>query len=171
MEMKNNNIDRLPPQAPELESAVLGAMMIEKEGILQASSHIKKIDLITILENHPIRLFSSGIYPVLRGTLLSSPRRNQHYLYTTGYIPTLGTYPAPRIPIPVVVRTDPDTNSTPIQEICKEILAFTKLDWNSSHFCKKLPVTIEVSRAVGSILAETRASKMKDIDPHYYFYM
>lgn len=142
----------------------------ERDGMLNAAAGISKIDLITIRENHPIRLFSSCDYPVLRGTLLSAPDSSEYYLYTTGYIPTLGTYPGHRIPKPIVIKPDFRVRSTPIQDICKEILAFTKLDWNSSHFCKKIPVTIEISRSVGKILAESRAKDI-DIDPHYYFYM
>jgi hypothetical protein len=57
------------------------------------------------------------------------------------------------------------------EDIAKEILAFTKLDWNSSHFCKRNPVTIEVPRSVSGVLAEQEAKKLKELDPHYYFYM
>lgn len=114
---------------------------------------------------------SSGQYPVLRGTLLIPPDQSEYYLYTTGYNPTLGTYQGHRIPRPIVVKPDPIYCSSSIHSICEEILAFTKLDWNSSHFSKKIPVTIEISRSVGQILAEVKARKIETIDPHYYYYM
>ena len=143
----------------------------EREGISNAASKIPLLDLITIREINPIRLLSSGQYPVLRGTLLIPPDRYEYYLYTTGYNPTLATYQGHRIPKPLVVKPDLNYCSSSIYSICKEILAFTKLDWNSSHFSKKMPVTLEISRSVGQILAEVKARKIEKIDPHYYYYM
>lgn len=143
----------------------------EKEGMLQAANNISSVDLITIGIKHPLRLFNyKCTYPVLRGTMITPPDRKEYYLFTNGFVSVLGTYQGYRVPKPIVVRPDEHT-VTPIDEIAKEILAFTKLDWNSSHFCKKIPVTIEVSRSVGGVLAEPEIKKLKDIDPHYYFYM
>ncbi len=143
----------------------------EKKGMVQAAKDIHSVDLITIEEYHPLRLFNEKcVYPVLRGTMLTPPDRKEYYLYTTGFVSVLGAYQGYRVPRPIVIRPD-EQSVTPIAEIAKEILAFTKLDWNSSHFCKKIPVTIEVSRSVGGVLAEPETKKLKDIDPHYYFYM
>lgn len=143
----------------------------EKEGILQAASGVHSVDLITIDVSHPLRLFNEKCdYPVLRGTMLTPPDRKEYYLYTTGFVSIIGAYQGYRIPRPIVIRPDEQTD-TPIQEIAKEILAFTKLDWNSSQFAKKNPVTIEVSRSVGGVLAEPETKDLKEIDPHYYFYM
>ena len=102
--------------------------------------------------------------------MLTPPDKKEYYLFTNGFVSVLGTYQGYRVPRPIVIRPD-ELTVTPIEEIAKEILAFTKLDWNSSHFCKKIPVTIEVSRSVGGVLAEQETKKLKEIDPHYYFYM
>jgi hypothetical protein len=143
----------------------------EKEGMLQAVNGVHSVDLVTIEEEHPLRLFNEKCaYPVLRGMMLTPPDRKEYYLFTNGFVSVLGAYQGYRVPIPIVIRPD-EQSTTPIEEIAKEILAFTKLDWNSSHFCKKLPVTIEVSRSVGGVLAEPETKKLKEIDPHYYFYM
>lgn len=143
----------------------------ERNGMLQAANGIKTVDLITIEEEHPLRLFNvKSTYPVLRGTLLTPLDKKEYYLFTNGFVSVLGTYQGYRVPRPLVIRPD-EHSSTPIEEIAREILAFTKLDWNSSHFCKRNPVTIEVSRSVGGVLAEQEAKKLKELDPHYYFYM
>lgn len=102
--------------------------------------------------------------------MITPPDRKEYYLYTNGYVSVLGTYQGYRVPKPIVIKPDEQTE-TSIYEIAKEILAFTKLDWKSSHFCKKIPVTIEVSRSVGGVLAEPEIKKLDEIDPHYYFYM
>jgi hypothetical protein len=143
----------------------------EKNGMLQAANGIKNVDLITIEEEHPLRLFNvKCAYPVLRGTLLTPPDRKEYYLFTNGFVSVIETYQGYRVPRPIVIRPD-EHSTTPKEDIAKEILAFTKLDWNSSHFCKRNPVTIEVSRSVGGVLAEQEARKLKELDPHYYFYM
>ncbi|MGD0643750.1 MAG: hypothetical protein ABSA75_02470 [Candidatus Bathyarchaeia archaeon] len=143
----------------------------EKNGILSAANGVKNVDLITIEEDHPLRLFNEKCdYPVLRGTMLTPPDRKEYYLFTNGFVSVLGAYQGYRVPAPIVIKPD-EQCVTPIEEIAKEILAFTKLDWNSSHFCKKIPVTIEVSRSVGGVLAEPETKTLKEIDPHYYFYM
>ncbi len=144
----------------------------EREGFLRAAERVgvRKLDFITIRERSPVRMFTEGEYPVLRGTMLSSPNQKEHYLYTKGFIPELSTYPGLRVPKPITIKPDESVCDTPIQEITEEILAFTKLDWNTSDFCKKLPVTIQVSRAVGKILSESKARDLA-VDPHYYYYM
>ncbi len=143
----------------------------EKKGMLEASKGVKTVDLITIEEGHPLRLFNEKcVYPVLRGTLLTPPDKKEYYLFTNGFVSVLGTYQGYRVPRPLVIRPD-EHSSTPIIDIAKEILAFTKLDWNSSQFCKRMPVTIQVSRSVGGVLAEQEAKKLKELDPHYYYYM
>jgi len=143
----------------------------EKEGMLQGANGVHGVDLITIEEGHPLRLFNEKCaYPVLRGTMLTPPDRKEYYLFTNGFVSVLGAYQGYRVPSPIVIKPD-EQSFTPIEEIAREVLAFTKLDWNSSHFCKKLPVTIEVSRSVGGVLAEPETKILKEIDPHYYFYM
>lgn len=142
----------------------------EREGIKEAAENIDYFDLITIRGDHPIRFFGPRDYPILRGSLICPPGEREYYLYTKGYIPALGTYPGPRVPKPLVIQPDEELCHSSIEKISEEILAFTKLDWNTSHFCRKFPVTIEVSKSVGSILAEAKAQDI-EIDPHYYFYM
>lgn len=142
----------------------------ETDGFLAGASGIRRKDFVTIRENHDIRVLSSGIYPVLRGTVVTPPGQEEHYLYTKGFVPALETYPGPNIPEPLIVQPDKEISDSPYQDICEEILAFTKLDWNTSDFSKKNPVTIRVSDAVSNILAEASARDMT-IDSHYYFYM
>ena len=133
----------------------------EKNGMLEAANGVKNVDLITIEEDHPLRLFNKRCaYPVLRGTMLTPPGRKEHYLFTEGFVSVLGAYQGYRVPCPIVIKPDEHT-VTPIEEIAKEVLALTKLDWNSSHFCKKIPVTIEVSRSVGGVLAEPETKKLE----------
>ncbi len=73
-------------------------------------------------------------------------------LFTTGYIPCLGTYPGPATPRPLRIKAQ--QLDTSMNLVARDILGLSKLDWNSSAFCNRLPVTIGVSRKVGAIMAE-----------------
>lgn len=140
----------------------------ELEGFLNASDEISSRDFVTISDTNR-RFYRSGEYGVLRGTLISTQNMDEHYLYTTGFVPCINTYPGLGVPIPVLIRCI--THDSDIRKICQEILAFTKLDWNNAFIYRKYPVTIWVSRKVGGVLSETIAKKIEYLDPHYYYYM
>jgi hypothetical protein len=82
-------------------------------------------------------------------------------------VPYLKTYPGPRVPTPLeILEIHGDDD---IIQVAKEILALTKLNWNSSKFFTKYPITIKFSREVGKILSELPLDSL--IQPHYRFYM
>jgi hypothetical protein len=139
----------------------------EKDGFLEASESINSKDFLTI-QPSDLKFYRQGKYPVLRGTLIST-NTNEHYLYTTGLVPCINTYPGLGVPRPLNIRCE--VQSSPIQQICQEILAFTKLDWNNTFIYRKDPVTLSVSRKVGNVLAESIAKDFEQLDPHYYYYM
>ncbi|MFC7226793.1 hypothetical protein N0B31_05205 [Salinirubellus salinus] len=145
----------------------------ETAGFISGSEGVRRRDFITIREHHPIRLFSNTQYPPLRGTVALPPGREEYYLYTKGFVPEISAYNDSGTPNPIVVRPHGEVNDTSYREICEEILAFSKLDWNSSDFCKKLPVTVGIADAVSDILAEPMAQELPDgaFPYHYYYYM
>lgn len=140
----------------------------ETEGFQEAAKEIKVKDFVTILDGD-LRFYREGEYPILRGSLFSTENLEEHYLYTTGFVPCLNTYPGLGIPKPLLIRCK--VQDSEIQKICQEILAFTKLDWNNTFIYRKEPATIHVSRRVGWVLSESIAKDFKDLDPHYYYYM
>lgn len=61
-------------------------------------------------------------------------------------------------PIEVIVeKSDSDTKT-----LARDIINLTKLDWNSTDFCKRMPVTLSVSKKVGKIMGELKG---RDITP------
>ena len=141
----------------------------EIEGFYLNKANISTVDLITINSHSTVRFCRYGMYPVLRTTLIeSSLKEVKSYLYITGFIPSLGTYPGPRIPVPVeITRYSFDT---PLMKIAEEIISLSRLDWNNIKFNSYLPVTLLLSRRVGNIMSEAR-SKRIDLEPHYRYYM
>ena len=126
---------------------------------------IEYADMLTIRESFT-RLFRDNYYPPLRGTLLSLDDRT-HVLYTRGSVEFFATYPGMYVPLPLEQICD-DTEESP-DNLAREILALTKMNWNNTQFDGKWPITLLAARQVGSILRHLGPTD--PCEPHYGFYM
>lgn len=142
----------------------------ETKGFADGASSVRTTEFLTVRKRHPLRLFTPGDNPPLRGTIAIPPGEQEYYLYTTGFVPEQSVYNNPGTPKPLVIRPHPEHFTGNYRRISEEILKFTKLDWNSSGFCKRLPVTIGIADAVSEILAEPAAADI-NLETHYYYYM
>ncbi len=142
----------------------------ERTGFIDGAANVRIKDFVHIrTRNTGVRLFPDGKFPPLRGTLLSLPTEDRHYLYTTGYTPEMTTYEGSNIPEPIEIRPDQQCESSS-DKICEEILFLTKLDWNTSDFSVKEPVTLKVSRKVSKVLSEVDADP-SEASTQYFYYM
>ena len=57
------------------------------------------------------------------------------------------------------------------EQIGKDLMALTKLDWNNADFNTRVPVTISVARKVGEILSESSLQYVDDFPTSYRYYM
>jgi hypothetical protein len=123
----------------------------EAEGIDEAlrRAGIELSDLVWVQESSPIAIFRDGNYPVLRGTFIDL--RGKGLLYTRGSVPYYGTFPGLRVPRPLLLVPHENCDSA-ITKIAEEVLALTKVNWNSTQFDQKLPAPIKAAREVGRIL-------------------
>ena len=96
-----------------------------------------------------IKLFRSGKYPTIRGTVLKI-RDNAAYLWTTGYVPRLNSYLGPETPNPILVNVW--KGECLIEVVLQDVLGLTKINFNSCLFNERLPVTIRFADAVGDVL-------------------
>ena len=71
------------------------------------------------------------------------------------------------IPNPIEVRLFTFDESP--EQICKEILTLTKMNWNNTQFDRRFPITIDCSRKVGEILKYIGEDQKPQIK--YSFYM
>lgn len=118
------------------------------------------------IERSNLRLVREGRYPPVRGTCVTlSPR--EYLVYGMGYIPYLRTYPGHHVPSPLHVLEH--VGPTTPQQVCAELIALTKLNWNTAQYCCGVPMTINVARRVSSVLAELPEGV--SIDPSYRYYM
>lgn len=138
----------------------------ELAGFEEASKNVPLKDFITILTRGIRFMRSGGIYPPVRGTSIKVGS-DDYILFTKGWIPFYKTYPGLRVPTPIeVVEHHGDT---PLRIIFEEILALTKMNWNSADFCIRKPITLAYSQEVGKILAYVPEEVIPR--PEYLYYM
>jgi hypothetical protein len=137
----------------------------ELSGFRKALGNTYSYDLLTI-EKLDTRFMRLGKEPPLRGTVINLAHRH-HAVFTVGYVPYFRTYPGMRIPGPIEILEHYGDSTT--QQICSELMALTKINWNSCAFASSDPITILFARTVGRILTELP----KDVMPQtkYKFYM
>lgn len=121
----------------------------EIEGFRSALSDVPIVSLVTMVPSE-FRLLRFGQYPPKVGTVCSV-NSSRTYLYTSGFIPEIETYPGPHIPQPFEVRSvgpeDPMVAAT-------DIFNLTRMNWNTADVRGKWPVTLSFARRVGGILNE-----------------
>ena len=127
--------------------------------------HVNTVDFVTIFDTD-MRLFRNGIYPPYRGTHVEIDN-STHLLYTRGSVKYYKTYPGRYIPQPIEIRIVESDESPRV--ICKEIFGLTKMNWNSTQFDSKYPITIKCARNVGQIMKYMDEDEQPQI--RYSFYM
>jgi len=124
----------------------------EKEGFESAiKKRVRRYDLVALSYQNAIRLMPQSNYPPLRGTRFSIG--DLDFLYTTGFISELGQFHSLHVPSPLQIA-DHIGSDTSREQILREVLILTKLNWNSARLGGSLPITLRFSRLVGNILKE-----------------
>lgn len=137
----------------------------ELSGFEDACKSIPRKDFVA-LGSRGLQFYRTGDYPALRGTYVRFSD-SDFLLYTSGYIPFLRTYPGARVPRPLEILEH--IGDSPWNVVLQEILALTKMNWNTADFACRDPITVAFSRRVGEILAEVPANSR--IRHEYKFYM
>jgi len=103
--------------------------------------------------NAETKLFRNGDYPVLRGSALLLDECNA-YLWTNGYLPQLDTYIGPETPNPLMISVLRSTGTPPpIENVLRDIMGLTKINYNACNFNDSLPVTVRFAEKVGDVLS------------------
>jgi len=137
----------------------------EQDGFKKALTEVPEYDLVTVGTSGNFRLFRSGEYPPLRGTVMNVGKN--YFLYTTGYIPALKKYPHGHVPAPLrIVDHYGDTSKN---QLLKELFVLTKMNWNTANVDGAFPITLQFARLVGEILKEFPENETPN--PKYIYYM
>jgi hypothetical protein len=138
----------------------------ERKGFMKACEEIPKYDFLSVSDGRAVYFYRNGEKAVLRGTCITLG--NESFLvYTKGYIPYQRAYLGPRVPKPLEITQH--YGDSPPDEIAKEMIALSRLDWNTTDYCSHLPITLKCAYRVGEILGLVR--KGDPIKQQYKFYM
>lgn len=138
----------------------------EIEGFRDGAPDNTKICGIQIRRPNDLKLFrEEGRRGVMRGLALKVSKRNA-FLWTSGYVPKLGTYPGREIPTPLKVKIV--FGDTPIEQVLDDILALTKLNFNTCIYGDGYPVTLRFADDVGEILTAIPEVSSKPLPFRHY---
>jgi hypothetical protein len=110
--------------------------------------HIDVVELASV-KRSLTRLFREGTYPPLRGTFVSL-QESIGLLYLRGSVQFFETSPSLYVPRPFEVTLA--QAETPIEQLAREMLSLSKLNWNNTQFDGGEPITVRAARHVGDIL-------------------
>lgn len=141
--------------------------MCEREGMLRAADELglDSCELVWVT-NPTTRLYRDGYHPPRRGTYLELAP-DQGVLYTRGSVEWYETYAGMYVPRPIALRAAHIERS--LRDVAEEVLALTKMNWNSTRFDGRLPVTLRTARQVADIIKHLAPDQ--PVEPNYGYYM
>jgi len=89
------------------------------------------------------------------------------YLWASGFVRRLRTYPGWEAPVPLRIHIQ--HGEADIEQVARDIFALTKLNYNACRYGDSEPVTIGISDAVGEILVSN--AKVTKRNPRFKFYI
>jgi hypothetical protein len=89
-------------------------------------------------------------YPPKVGTICTV-NGARSFLFTSGFMPELGTYPGPHVPQPFDIRC---LGAEGAVAAAQDVLNLTRMYWNTADIRGKWPVSLSFARRVGGILDE-----------------
>ena len=139
----------------------------ERQGFTSVlGRRVAEYDLMALTPQSAVRLITTSKYPPLRCTRFSVD--DLDYLYTTGFIAALNEFHAMHVPSPLQIADHVGQDSSR-QTLLQEVLALTKMNWNSAQFGGLFPITLRFSRLVGDIMREIPPDR--DPLPQFKYYM
>jgi hypothetical protein len=136
----------------------------EEEGFREATKDVVPGCELIWLRSTSFRLVRKGTEEPWRGTLCQMD--NTSYLFTSGYVPWWDEFPGAHIPAPIEIGSAAPTD---VEARSKEILALSKMNWNSSDGITRLPVTLLFAKKVGEVMTEL--SDNVTPNPSFRFHM
>ncbi|MGH9762319.1 MAG: hypothetical protein ACREDR_25835 [Blastocatellia bacterium] len=150
------------PRDPPKELFLHGKVRFNDEewaGFREAVDSSTNLVGVRIHYESNLKLFRKENHPVLRGLAYVRDDRTA-YLWTKGFVPRLQTYPGREVPNPLLI--DVCRGTAGIETILNDIMALTKLNYNTCIFADGQPVTLKFANAVGEILT---AGPIKEVPP------
>lgn len=121
----------------------------EWDGFVEAAANKSKIIGVRIRDDRTFKMYRDFSYCIPRGSCLVYDS-HKAYLWTRGFITRLQTQLGLETPNPLNIEiTKGESN---IETVCKDILALTKLNYNTCSFADGAPVTLKFAESIGEVL-------------------
>lgn len=135
----------------------------ERVGFAAAFKNVPIVSMVTLVPS-AFRLLRFGPYPPKAGTVCTI-NGTKSFLFTSGFMPELGTYPGPHVPQPFEVRCIGDEEPL---AAAQDVLNLTRMNWNTADIRGKWPVSLSYARKVGGILDEYGEDDLADSSFRYF---
>lgn len=135
----------------------------ELSGLRAALADIPLVSMVTLVPS-AFRLLRYGMYPPKVGTVARF-NEARAFLFTSGFMPELGTYPGPHVPQPFEVRC---IGADEPLIAAQDVLNLTRMNWNTADIRGKWPVSLSFARRVGGILDEYGEEDLVDTSFRYF---
>ena len=138
----------------------------EWEGFRAGVAEGTDLVAVRIRKTPDLKVYRPGIRPVIRGTaVVVNDRRG--FLWASGFVDRFGTYLGWEVPKPLLI--DVHRGKADIARVMADVMALTKLNFNTCIYGDGVPVTLRFADAVGEILT---AAPLGDSTPplpfHHY---
>ena len=137
--------------------------LAELAGFTAALKDTPILSMVTLVPSL-FRLLRYGAYPPKVGTVCTI-NRDRSYLFTSGFMPELGTYPGPHVPQPFEVRC---VGAEGAIAAAQDVLNLTRMNWNTADMRGKWPVSLSFARRVGGILDEYGEDNLTETSFRYF---
>lgn len=137
----------------------------EWDGFLEATQGKSQIIGVRIKDDNTFKLYRDFSYCIPRGSALLITDK-LGFLWTKGYISRIQTQLGLETPNPLrveVLRGEKD-----IEMVCTDILALTKLNYNSCIYADGAPVTLRFADSIGEVLTAGKSIK-SDVLPFKHY--
>jgi hypothetical protein len=135
----------------------------EQAGFSAALRDTPIVSMVTLVPS-AFRLLRYGNYPPKVGTVCTI-NRDRSFLFTSGFMPELGTYPGPHVPQPFEVRCLGSEGGIAASQ---DVLNLTRMNWNTADIRSKWPVSLSFARRVGGILDEYGEDELTETSFRYF---
>jgi hypothetical protein len=135
----------------------------EQAGFSAALKDTPIVSMVTLVPSL-FRLLRYGPYPPKVGTVCTV-NDDRSFLFTSGFMPELGTYPGPHVPQPFEVRC---LGTESAATAAQDVLNLTRMNWNTADIRGKWPVSLSFARRVGGILDEYGDDDLTETSFRYF---
>jgi len=135
----------------------------EQAGFTAALRDTPIVSMVTLTPSL-FRLLRYGAYPPRVGTVCTV-NGDRAFLFTSGFMPELGTYPGPHVPQPFDVKC---LGSEGAVAAAQDVLNLTRMNWNTADIRGKWPVSLSFARRVGGILDEYGDDDLTETSFRYF---